>query len=192
MTKGKWFLLMALLLAISLGCWKAEPPAPERDFPIETLLVDISVFPEGWEVIQPPKPYPLEEMPLVDESMTIRFIYAPGDPERRLRAGHFVFRFQWTDWAAEEFQNQQRIVFSAQPKIPEKFSYQSIIADQFLFGCSENRSTDRTGCDFLGQYEEYLVLFGTDLGEGMSYDDLERILKEIDHKMFTYLKEKGK
>jgi hypothetical protein len=45
------------------------------------------------------------------------------------------------------------------------------------------------GCRFLGQYDEYLVVFASIVGARMDFVDLEHILQAIDERMVHYLTE---
>lgn len=190
---------ICVMMLLVTGCWQPEPPAPERDFTLEELLLDLSVFPEGWEVSSPPGPTPSGDGAIfADESIAIWFRFRP-DPSTLLAACHEVYRFRWANRAAREFRKQQPILFNSQSialltpwEVPDELPYRSLFAEQSHFACAKSGITNKWGCRFMGQYEEYLVIFSTTMGERMSYRDLELILQTIDKRMAKYLGESVK
>ncbi len=103
--------VVALVVVAMMVWWKPKSPAPDRDFPIEVLLVDLSVFPEGWEVSTPPEPVPSTEIPLAEERVWVWFRYMP-DPSTLLGASHHVYRFSSTWMAARQFRKYRPIDYA--------------------------------------------------------------------------------
>jgi hypothetical protein len=62
-------------------------------------------------------------------------------------------------------------------------------ANQSHFACGRSSITGKMGCRFLGQYDEYLVVFASIVGARMDFVDLEHILQAIDERMVHYLTE---
>ena len=67
--------------------------------------------------------------------------------------------------------------------IPSDFTYKSTVADNYRFGCQTHNPSGVQSCQFVGQYEVYLIRFRTHMSEIMTYEDLEHILQTIDNKM---------
>ncbi len=184
-------LLSCSNLALALTCLGGSyrPPA----FPIEELLLDESVFPEGWQAgertFDPRQRLPAEQIALG--------FYINWCPDASLGAGHEVYRFfDGPRCAALGYQKQIPGWFAPTQawgpwEVPAELPYQSPVADQFRFGCSVDQGSSVQTCEAAGQYEAYVVRFGTSIDrehpECMSFTDLERILKAIDERMAFYL-----
>jgi len=68
--------------------------------------------------------------------------------------------------------------------VPEGISYNSPVADQFRVACAVRYPSPEERCRFIGQYDVYVVKFHTHMSpELMTYQDLERILLDIDRRM---------
>jgi hypothetical protein len=72
--------------------------------------------------------------------------------------------------------------------LPADTSYSGQVADQFRLGCSTDIASSVESCQFVGQYDVYLVRLHTHMSvDMMTYEDLERILGEIDRRMANCL-----
>jgi len=179
--------VMSVLLLI-LGACSTQAYPPERPFEIEQLLIDDSFFPSGW-AIDPEGPFVPPQAPLGGynsiERIGLNFYVQNGV------AIEDIHRFRSKDESAEEFKRWQETRFSQREidtpwTVPRELPYRSLVADQFYFACAQEGGTPM--CRFLGQYEEYLVLFNTQMSpRSMSYTDVERILRAIDERMAHYL-----
>ena len=189
--------LVLLLMIISwspavTSCLPSVPLAPERDFAIEYLLLDLSVFPEGWYVNRSAGPTPSGDGAILAED-SIEISYKANGPVL-FTAMQEVYRFRSVEWAAQEYRDQLPILFNNNSaamlttwELPNELPYQSLAAAQSHFACGQSEITNQWGCRFLGQYDEYLVIFSTFIGEEMTYTDLDQILKAIDERMANYL-----
>jgi hypothetical protein len=74
--------------------------------------------------------------------------------------------------------------------IPSDFTYESTVANNYRFGCQTHKPSGVQSCQFVGQYEVYLIRFRTDMSSIMTYEDLERILQAIDNKMAQCLEKR--
>ncbi len=192
------YLLFPLILTITcIFCSRLSPPelAPERDFSVEDLLIDIQDFPAGWLVYQAAGPTPSGDGAIFAPESVERSFYAPQRDNVSLRATHRVFRYISSGYAASEYDEQlprqfhYNIAVVKDWETPNELQYESSIADQFHLACNQSTIGGMQGCKFLGQYEEYLVTFFTHTGEQMRYSDIERILQAIDEQMAHYLKD---
>ena len=183
-------LLSCSNLALELTCLGGSYPPPA--FPIEELLLDESVFPEGWQAgertFDPRQRLPAEQIALG--------FYIHWCPDASLSAGHQVYRFfDGPRCAALGYQKEIPGWFAPWEEtgpwiVPAELPYQSPLADQFRFNCSTHQRGGQT-CQAVGQYEEYVIRFQTSIDrehpECMSFTDLERILIAIDERMAFYL-----
>ena len=67
--------------------------------------------------------------------------------------------------------------------VPSEFSYESPIADHYRFGCSIHQPSGFQTCQMAAQYGVYVMRFYAGMSLMMTYEDLERILREIDNKV---------
>ncbi len=190
-------LLSVACLCSPASCWLFhlfEPPAPDRAFEIEDLLIDVSDFPPNWYVNAPPAPMPHYDGAITTQEEDIRVGFSAKSPTL-IVAGQTVYRFgaQWV--AAAEYSEQLPIEFNSNSvasltpwETPEELPYRSPVADQFHFACHTSTLGPNVVCEAMGQYEEYLVVFHTHIAEEyMTFADLEVILVAIDERMASYL-----
>lgn len=193
MRKGvvpRLFIIGGLVLAVA-GCVR---PAPTREFTIDDLLINQSVFPAGWYTSAPPAPVQIVDGAIIaDESIKITFTV--DDPDWHT-AGLEIYRFSSEYGAAREYRSQLSVLFNSRStaaltpwETPAELSYESPVANQSHFACGRSSITGKMGCRFLGQYDEYLVVFASVVGPRMDFADLERILQAIDGRMAHYLTE---
>ena len=106
-----------------------------------------------------------------------------------------IYRMASIVVATREFERQIEIWFPTRGhwsswERPARVTYESSSADRFRVACAYDtaRSDLAQKCHFIGQYEEYLVWFSTDMSpDYMTYEDLERILQAIDEQIARYL-----
>ena len=180
--KTGWFLLamVALMLGTS-GCYGVITcvPPPAAPCEIETLLIDKSVVPKEWKQQGPPGDPPdrfgVERISILFSTSThgggMQDIFRAWDKREASRGyydfmSHFSVREGETEW-----------------EIPPEITYRSQVADQSRLGCSTHLPSGVQHCQFIAQYEVYIVRFHADMSEVMTYADLERILQDIDRRM---------
>lgn len=158
------------------------------------LMVDISTFPQGWEVeFGPSHPPPRKHLRGETEGLYLQF------DARGFDAGamHVVCRYKndvqatVSFYVDNEFPKRDTVITPW--AVPEEWSYESPIADRFKFACAELVILDRfQSCKAVAQYDEYISVFRTHVSpEYMTLEDVERILKAIDERMALYLAEDG-
>jgi hypothetical protein len=187
---------LAFLIGLSLVA-SCSGRAPERSFKTRDLMIDLSVFPSDWQVTVLPGPT-WERYGQIASCKT-EFV-ASEDP--LIGAIHTVFRYKSERAAAARFDRMEPSWFnsssiaSATPwRTPGQLPYESPIADKSRFACHDSDVGGRaTICQFMAQYDEYLVIFHTVMTPGdmqpqsyMTFADLERILKAIDELMLLHL-----
>jgi hypothetical protein len=74
--------------------------------------------------------------------------------------------------------------------LPEEWSYESPVADQFTFACGEPelRPYEATVCVAVARYDEYIsVLVTHPTPDGITLGEVERLVRAIDERMALYL-----
>ena len=172
-----------MLLSTALGCvvvCATPPPAPCS---LETLLLDEDILPETWRIGFVGDPADRFGVEFEFMRFTSRIggrgfyaVYREWDERKALRSwrsltdSYFNVREGWTAWI-----------------LPSELTYQSSLADQLRLGCTTEYATEQQRCQFTAQYEVYIVWFDIDISKVMTYSDLERLLKDIDHRMAACL-----
>jgi hypothetical protein len=142
------------------------------------LLVSLDDFPKGWQERGIPEPEPDKfELDWGEENIFVRF--QPNDKQGF--ATHYIFKFR--NKAASNYGlfriKQQGFLFPASRKPPEGWKYRSLSADDWSFGC-----TDEKVCTAIGRYDEFISVFITSIDPNyMTLDDLESVLETIDEKI---------
>jgi hypothetical protein len=180
---GLGLTIVVLLVGISGCCGVllcASPPAALCE--IETLLVDEAVFPEGWtqqgipDSRGAPASFGVERIGI---GFSTRIRGVAGQAVYRafdIRAAVAGYRDFMSYFSVREGETEW--------SLPTEFTWRSQIADQFRLGCSTHRSSGVQRCQFIGQYDVYLVRFHTYMSSDlMTYEDLECILQDIDLRM---------
>jgi len=177
------------VLVLICGACSSGGPSTQRAFTLQDLLVDVSVFPPGWEE-SPNGPSADELAPFSDDvryvaRISLVFYTANGVAVEEINQFHDEKEAtdEFNQWLEREFAPGD----SHEPWfVPTDIQYQSIIADQVHFACGDN---GKTFCRFLGQYDEYIVLFNAHTSPNfMTYADFEQILWAIDEQMESSLK----
>jgi hypothetical protein len=173
-----------VLSAGTIGCCGVficrPPPAAPCD--IETLLVEETVLREGWEESGPPR----------SAEATVRFgIEKIGTGFSTPRDGvaiQGVYRAEDASAAASGYQDFMSFFSLREDEtewfLPSELTYGGLGADRSRLGCSTHRTNGVERCQFIAQYGVYLVRFHTYMSpDMMTYEDLERILQDIDRRM---------
>jgi len=198
--KRAWFLVGLLALGCLCspgGCWLGrlfEEPAPERDFEVEDLVIDVSSFPQGWYSWVGPYRIPDSERG-EEESVYVEFHHEEVATDA-VGAGQRVFRYANERISGTAFPGLLRHEFHssymATPwAAPDDWAYQSGVADQFEFACGEIALRRRYWrCQALAQYDEYISFLYAELHpEYMTPGDVERLVAAVDAQMAFYLGE---
>lgn len=176
----KWQILLIIgPLLIATGC---APRAPQRDFSLETVLLDESVFLPGSKAgaITP-----------IRDREGARVAIGRDIWGKKGFAGHDVYCYSSARRAAREFEYRKSVWFlpteySEPWVVTSGVSYQSPIADQFYLACSIEHAVPI--CQVLAQYEECVVRLKVDMfPEFMTLDRLEQVLQTTDERMARYL-----
>ena len=155
--------------------------APERDFTTESLLMDESMFPEGWEngwISPTADSHGAFEHPSID-------IYGP-----RGVAIHEIYRYECVNDAHREYKRQLDVLFPGTPlydqwRPQEDLHTALVFADEAYVACANRgRPLEEkiTNCRMLARYHEYVVRFSTQvIPPYLTFEDLAGILKSLDH-----------
>ena len=158
------------------------------------LMIDVSAFPQGWDVeFGPSHPPPGKHIRGESEGLYVQFDVRGFDAG----AMHVVCRYKndlqatVSFYVDNEFPKRESVVTPW--AVPEEWSYESPVADRFKFACAELELLSRfRSCKAVAQYGEYISVFRTHVSpEYMTLEDLERVLKAIDERMALYLAEDG-
>jgi hypothetical protein len=160
-----------------------EPRAPQRNFTVRDLLIDGKIVSTEWQSFPPGFPY--GDDLVTDESSLEQFGIVQDNTNLYL-ASQSVYRYPTIGMARRIFKGPYAAGNIAL-KPAKEWTYQSPIAYQTSFGCIEY--TDARYCDWIGNYDEYIVVFITKIiPSQMTFHDIERIVQAIDQKMAFYLK----
>lgn len=186
-----WGALMTLCTRDTLVRWWPKTRTPPLD--MYNLMIDVSVFPQGWYPHLDPDPIPKRERG-ERESLYAVFRYEGLRPGV-VGAYHRVYRYRNevdaaavypADFAGREFPEWDMITPWAEP---EEWSYESPVADRFKFSCGEMDILGRFWrCKAVAQYDEFISVFGTDLSPNhMTLEQLELVLVAIDAQMALHV-----
>lgn len=180
-------IVATLLVSATTSCCGVvlEGPPPPAPCGIESLLVTESLFPTGWK----------EESARVEDAPA-RFgveKIGKGFSSAEPLAIHQVYRATDASAAARGYEDFQSDFASRDDQsdwiVPGGLSYKSSIADEFRVGCAVRYPSKQERCLFIGHYGVYVVRFHTHMSpELMTYQDLERILLDIDRRMAECLR----
>lgn len=196
---GLLFVCIALAtLCTVVSVW---PKTRTRPVDMHDLMVDVSVFPQGWYVFFGPATIP--ERARRGERGSLYIVFYPEGFESGIDgAYHEVYRYRnetdaaiafYSEFLGNEFPNLREAMITSWA-VPEEWSYESSTADRFKFACAEFEILDRLSrsCKAVAQYDEYISVFRTHVSpEYMTLEDLERVLRAIDERMALYLAEDG-
>lgn len=188
---------IALLLACAASAsvfavMYTRPKSREVLVDMRNLVVDRSVFPQGWELeFGPSHPPPGKHLKDEIESVYVQFSTSSSDA----LATHAVLRYQndlqaiVSFYMSGEFVERDSVVTSW--AVPEGWSYRSSTADRFKLACAELHVLSRfSNCTAVAQYDEYISVFRAHVpSESMTLQDLENILVTIDGRMADCLGE---
>lgn len=160
------------------------PPVDMRD-----LLVDATVFPSGWRVVEKPERYPeRSSLDWGDENLTIGLEPKLQPVDHQAFAYHSVFKFR--NEASAMYGHfwilRQGVLFPShrESKIPAEWTYRSPIADDWRFACVDYGQGKRMWCAAMARYDEYISVLNTTVSpEYMTLKDLEGVLRAIDERM---------
>ena len=181
-------LLIVVLISSTLSCVTVSldgGPVPTPAFPIESLLLDESAFPEGWEAYDPFEPrdgfgLPIAitlSSPTYGGGIALHAGYVARSPEEA--AGGYATWADFWFWDREGW---------GPWSVPSELPYQSPVADRFRFGCYRELDGGGQVCQAVGQYGRYMSRFHTFMNpDTMTFADLEHILIAIDERMALYL-----
>ncbi len=186
----------SLLLAAILTCgivWPALRPTPTpkvRPFQLRDLFVNLStIFPHCW-IYEGPLPLTYEENAGAEEALFAWFRCLPSG-----KGVYAIYRFQNTQTAAKRYRNVMSWWFTnamrvTSYQVPGWIHYQNFMAQKHRFECAEFEGYTMVWeeCTYLGQYEEFIVVFTISAENMINYAPfLEGILRVIDGHMGYYL-----
>jgi len=177
--------IMLFLTACGYRFW--EPRAPQRSFTPEDLLIDQEIVPPGWELTKPL--FPTGDDLCTTECATIGFKVT--DDESSIEyGGHDVYRYLSAGIARRTFEKVYLSATRLQTS-ESAWTYQSPIAEQSHFGCGNMAGNVGVYCQWGGQYEEYIVVFGVRVPPGevslANIRQIEEVVRAIDERMAQYL-----
>ena len=172
-------IIVILVLPILSGCFPLGIGVPPASVPIHDLLVDVSVYPHGWEQTSL-----LRNEYNIDndvENINISLRYTIGFNNV---SNHFIWRFPSKEYARNGFDlllKQDRL---HEPKLVDsrEILYTSTIAQQTNVRCET--TSEHLLCSILTQYGAYVSEFTAYIdNSSMNRTEIIHILNEIDRKM---------
>jgi hypothetical protein len=175
--KAGAYAIICLVILLG-GCGGPKPP--KHDCPITALVLDASVFPPGSNAH-----YINSPLPRAAWASAGRTIDTPGGV-----ANHDVYQLPNPEQAAERYAKRMGPVYAlrgGEPwTTPLELTYRSTFADQYCVRC--RKEWDQPLCVMQAQYEEYYVLVTAHMSDGgLTYADLEKVLRAVDEKMAACL-----
>lgn len=181
--------LIAVLVSSTLSCVDITVdggPVPTPPFPIESLLLDESAFPEGWTAYEAFEPQDGFGLPIA-----ITFSPPPGSAGGI--ALHAAYTARTPQEAADGYKTWADFWFWESEgwgpwSAPRELPHRSPVADHFRFACYRELDDGRQVCQAVGQYGRHMSRFRTFMNpDTMTFADLERILIAIDERMALHL-----
>jgi hypothetical protein len=183
-------ILLAAAATVLTACgWYSfwESRAPERSFMPEDLLIDQDIVPSGWELTGPH--FPTGDDLCTRQCATIGF-KAAGDQSSIEYGGHDVYGYLSTGIARRTFDHVY-LRKAAYLHSQDEWTYLSPLAEQSYFGCGNMAGNVGVYCQWGGQYEEYIVVFGARVPPGEvtleNIELMEQMVRAIDDRMAQYL-----
>jgi hypothetical protein len=192
--RGSSVVLIVCIAAVS-ACSGLPSQQVTRSPAVDTydLMLDRSVSPSGWDMCAGPEPLPKRER---GESESLLVWFCPPDFDGVGGTHQEVYKYRnelEATWAYNpEFQAREFPMnnMTTPWAVPDEWSYQSPVADQFRFACGEQDSGlyPTTVCVAVAQYDEYVSVLVTHPScDDVTLRDVERILIAIDERMAFYL-----
>lgn len=149
---------------------------------LSQLLVSVNDFPSDWKTNGNPEPAKGDEFDWGEENIVARF-QTINDQDF---ADQYVYKFRNEASAKYGLFWIKQQGFLTPPEnalLPEEWKYQSLIADEWIFGCSVGKI-----CTLIARYDELIVRFIVSLNSNyMNVGDLENLFRSIDEKVGIYL-----
>ena len=198
--KRKAFLLISLTTIILLSACLLPScgHAPKRNFSDQDLLINVSVLPEHWALLDI---YTMDNEEGEESGKTI--IFYKTDTPYLVRAGEDVFHYSSAHRASWHYRRLEKYYFTPNiretpPVVPKGFDFVSTAADQWRFGCMDTTFSPTpafgkrsTICQYIAQYDEFLIYASITTqvdGQAMvSMKEVQRFIEAIDRKMARYL-----
>lgn len=155
------------------------------------LLLNLSSMPPNTKAPEGPKKMPRDaDIDLNSEDNLAIFFNLSTDHGGY--SEHFLYKFRDSVEARSKYQGSAQVAYLSDIydwHIPEKWTYTSPTANQFMFRCGTDEFFQVTRCTALARYHEIISEFSTPLVPGvMELKDVERILREIDSRMEKHLR----
>jgi hypothetical protein len=169
------------LLILLTGC--AKPTPIERNFSMEDLVIDASVFPEGWEVVSGPRFVEWDHLSSTYGSWYVGYKVETDAP--RHTAGLHIYRYHDVSIAQRmygEFISRQHRGAS----FPDD-TCDGLQANQSQLTCVSYQTHTQVNCNWTGRYDEYIVDYIAWLvPDRMSLSDVQEIICAIDAHVGPY------
>lgn len=176
------FLTFILLGGITIwgciGSFKRVPELPVQQF----FQKQLEALPQGW-VLSKPELWTDTDFTWALWAVAVNFEYKDGIHF----AGEEIHIFATPHLA-------QTIKYPSAPStsagegfVPRGWSYRPPHADRFDFGCRGEMESQPQACTFIVRYKEYIIVFGTPIGDFMTLEHLQQLLELIDQEMIEFL-----
>jgi hypothetical protein len=187
----KKLMLLSIVVLWSFGCntFSRATPTPLPGPPARAFIVTKEAYPSDWEAL----PCDTQLCQNGDETYEQSFISKSHEP------GQFrqeVFRFGTAEVASEKYKVYRDTDFhksqfdpdSTDFAPPTELPYVSPVADEYYFACGQEFGLV---CRMVARYRNYFVFLYFDMdsgkGYGLTYDEVEQILKWLDKQAASQL-----
>lgn len=177
------------------GCTGSQPTVEYP--PIDLLLIDESVFPEGWVAKEPdwehPPRAPWSGRTRMVEYIDRRFYTRSGGGAA---ASITIRQFDSPRAAAREYERRVDVTFRVRDEkwgtpwvAPDELSFESPAADKYRYACATEGYFPQINCAYVAQYGVYTLDFDVKLYDTkvITYADLLPVFQAIDERMMSTL-----
>lgn len=192
-----WICLVVVIAVIAIsGCVSA----PKRNFTDSNLLIDQTVMPPNWPVVEQSDSEENE-----GQVSGAYIIFANTETPYLDRAEEDVFHYSSASRAEWQYNRLKGYYFydggsyqTTPYHTPSGFIFSSSSAQRWKFACSDSNFTlgtsarkTSTDCEYLAQYQEFVIRFGitteVDNTQFITIAQTVPIIKAIDFKISSYL-----
>ena len=171
-------------MVILLGaCATWQPPAPDRPVKTVDLLIDSSVMPAGWVMVDKHELTRGVDDLSVGDSAVAAFVVEEELQQRPTK--QYIHRYRNSAAAQGVYDDLIHVVGVA----PSTWTYHSTVADESAFACYDYEGREPYPiCEWAARYEEYVVTVTTWLvPDHMSLQSLEKVIQAVDSQMAQQL-----
>ena len=193
MKQHTWLIFILLIIPLLMACGSVgalRPATPTPQVPLDELLIDNTAYPR-WNQPRPDERGGASDA-ILNDNNDLENIYRSFN-YRGISSSYSIWRYRSEEDAEEQYRSLRNNYYGEEEHDqfqPEEIIYTSTVTSNTITFCNEMWDTTAVFCYTIGQYGVYVSKFATDVDhEYMTYEDLERILAEIDHTISVVVEE---